>query len=186
MRRHLANSLLVLGALCLAAVAVVQLEGRWLAVLERPQTWAADGSGSAEPPEPGATVAWIRLPRLGISALVREGVETGVLRASVGHLPRTALPGAAGNVVLAAHRDSFFRPLEEVRVGDDVWLVAPSGNFRYRVISTAVVGPRRTDLLRGSEESLLTLVTCYPFRYLGRAPQRFVVQALLEPASQLG
>jgi sortase A len=97
-------------------------------------------------------------------------------------VPATALPGEIGNVVLAGHRDSFFRPLKAVREGDKVTLTTPEGTFDYDVTSTEVVGPERTDLVAPSIGPTLTLITCYPFNYVGPAPDRFVVRAL--PAAE--
>jgi sortase A len=87
------------------------------------------------------------------------------------------LPGDAGNVVLAGHRDSFFRALKDVRAGDHVRITTQAGVYDYQVDSTDVVGPERVDLLDASDAATLTLITCYPFNYLGPAPDRFVVHA---------
>jgi len=100
-----------------------------------------------------------------------------MLRRAVGHLPGTALPGEPGNVVLAGHRDPFFRPLKDVRPGDAVELTTPQGRFEYTVEDTQVVEPGRTDLLDPAGRARLTLVTCYPFYLVGNAPDRFVVRA---------
>jgi len=109
---------------------------------------------------------------------VREGVDDATLDVSIGHVPGTPPPGRPGNSALAAHRDAEFRPLRRIRVGDEILFVAPSGETRYRVEWTRVVSPGRVDLLGpASSASALTLVTCYPFGYVGRAPLRFVVRA---------
>ncbi|HYM80647.1 MAG TPA: class D sortase [Candidatus Limnocylindria bacterium] len=119
----------------------------------------------------------IEIPRLGIRAIVAEGVANRTLDRAVGHLPATALPGENGNVGLAGHRDTFFRKLSGVRAGDRIRMTTPDGVFRYRVESVRIVKPDRTDLLHADGASRLTLVTCYPFRWLGSAPKRFVVTA---------
>ena len=123
--------------------------------------------------------AWgrLELPRLGLSALVAEGVDEGTLGVAVGHFPDSAFPGEGGNVALAGHRDTAFQMLKEVWPEDVVRLTTPDGTFDYRVEWLAIVDPARTDVVASTGESLLTLVTCYPFDYVGRAPRRYVVRA---------
>lgn len=140
----------------------------------------------AESPAPRSLVGRIDVPRLRLSALVREGVDTTTLRGSAGHVPGSALPGEIGNAAFAAHRDTFFRPLQGIRNGDEIVVATPTGDFRYRVSGTHVVDPSDVSVLRASADATLTLVTCYPFDYIGSAPQRFVVSARLvqaKPAS---
>jgi sortase A len=122
-------------------------------------------------------VGRIEIPRLGISAIIAEGIDPRTLRRAVGHVPSTALPGEEGNVVLAGHRDSFFHALKDVRSGDQVKITTEEGVFEYAVDSTDVVGPQRVDLLDAAAADSLTLITCYPFNYVGPAPDRFVVHA---------
>ncbi len=109
--------------------------------------------------------------------IVREGDGPGILRRAVGHVPGTALPGQAGNVCLAGHRDTYFRPLSRLRAGDLIDLTTPGSSISYRVESTAVVSPDSTGVLAATPVARLTLVTCYPFTYIGSAPLRFVVTA---------
>lgn len=123
----------------------------------------------------------IEIPRLGISAVVRAGSDARTLQLAVGHIPGTALPGETGNVGLAAHRDTFFRRLKDIRPDDIVRVVTPEGTFEYRVQRTNVVNPEDVWVLDPTEQPVLTLVTCYPFTYVGSAPQRFIVRAQLEP-----
>jgi sortase A len=96
---------------------------------------------------------------------------------AVGHVRGTALPGSSGNVGIAGHRDTFFRRLGRVRRGDLIRITTVDGEFAYRVVRTAIVSPRRVELLRDGPSPMLTIVTCYPFRAIGPAPDRFVVQA---------
>jgi LPXTG-site transpeptidase (sortase) family protein len=110
--------------------------------------------------------------------VVLEGSDTGTLRLGVGRLRNSGLPGDAGNVVLAGHRDTFFRSLREIRPGDQISLRTPQGTFPYAVDWTTVVSPRDTSVLAQTASPALTLVTCYPFYYVGSAPQRFIVRAL--------
>jgi sortase A len=119
----------------------------------------------------------LEIPRLHISAVVREGDGDEVLDYAVGYLPDTPAPWLPGNSALAAHRDRLFRPLERVRIGDDIRLSTTHGDFRYRVIQTLIVDPNDVWVLEPIPRVNLTLVTCYPFRYVGHAPRRFIVQA---------
>jgi sortase A len=123
----------------------------------------------------------ISIPRLGLSAIIAEGVDESTLRHAVGHFPESSTPEAAGTVVLAGHRETFFRGLSHVRLHDLVKLETPHGKYQYEVVRTAVVGPQHVELVESSPQSDLTLVTCFPFRYIGPAPQRFVVQAVRIP-----
>lgn len=120
----------------------------------------------------------IQIPRLGVSAIVREGVDDRTLRRAVGHVPDTARPGDAGNVAFAAHRDTFFRPLKRIRVGDRIRVSTPERDFDYVVSETRVVAPDDVSVLASTSESALTLITCYPFDMTGSAPDRFIVRAL--------
>jgi sortase A len=119
----------------------------------------------------------IEIPRLELSAIISEGIEEGTLKRAVGHVPQTAFPGEAGNVGLAGHRDSFFRNLKDVSPSDTVLITTPDGTFTYLIDTTLIVLPDRGDLLDSTAVPTVTLVTCYPFSYWGRAPKRFVVQA---------
>ena len=130
-------------------------------------------------PADGSPLGRLEIPRLAVSAIVRAGSDARTLRLAIGHIGGTALPGERGNIGLAAHRDTFFRRLGEIRVNDEVRLVTPEGTFTYRVDGTRIVDPQDTWVLNPTTESALTLVTCYPFRYIGSAPQRFIVRAQL-------
>jgi sortase A len=125
----------------------------------------------------GAVVGRVEIPRVGVSAIVREGDDVKTLRRAVGHVPGTALPGEIGNAALAGHRDTFFRGLRDIRTGDHILLTTPGGNARYIVRSTRVVDPAEVSVLAPTRRSTLTLVTCYPFNYIGAAPRRFIVRA---------
>jgi sortase A len=131
-----------------------------------------------EPQADPLLVGRIQIPRLGISAIVREGEDADTLRKAVGHIPGTALPGASGNVGLAAHRDTYFRPLKDIRKGDLIRVATLSGRHEYRVESTEIVTPADVRVLDPTREPSLTLVTCYPFYYVGPAPKRFIVHAV--------
>jgi len=109
-------------------------------------------------------VGKIEIPRLNISAMVREGVDDRTLDIAAGHIPHTALPGQTGNVGVAAHRDTLFRNLKDVRRDDRITLTTLDGEYVYRVVSFKVVKPAEVSVLDPSpDEKTLTLVTCYPF-----------------------
>ena len=103
--------------------------------------------------------------------MVLEGADEGTLRRAVGHIRGTPLPGQRGNVALAGHRDTFFRGLREIRVNDEITLTTLSGSYHYRVDSTKVVKPEETEVLEDDGDDILTLVTCYPFNFVGSAPR---------------
>jgi sortase A len=123
----------------------------------------------------------VEIPRLDVSVVVRAGSDARTLQLAVGHIPGTALPGESGNVGLAGHRDTFFRRLKDIRPDDEIRVATPEGQFVYRVERTVVVEPSDVWVLDPSDSSILTLVTCYPFTYVGLAPQRFIVRASLQP-----
>jgi sortase A len=125
----------------------------------------------------GAPLGALSIPRLRLSVVVLHGTDGLTLRRGVGHIETTAMPGQLGNVGIAGHRDTFFRPLRQVQLGDDVLLETPAGRLHYRVASFRVVGPSDVDVLDPTSDRTLTLVTCYPFSYFGSAPDRFVVRA---------
>jgi sortase A len=154
--------------------------------LLRMQSAASAGtpeSKSSTPPRPAIAavtdglIGRIEIPRLLLSAVVCEGIEGNTLRRAVGHIPGTALPGQPGNVGLAGHRDTFFRSLKDLRVKDEVEFSTLKGNFKYEIESLMVVEPDNVVALASSGENELTLVTCYPFSYIGSAPKRFVARA---------
>jgi sortase A len=132
---------------------------------------------TARPVAEGAAIGEIRIPRLGLMAIVAEGESTRVLQRAIGHLADTALPGESGNVVLAGHRDTLFRSLKWIRIGDAIALNTQYGDFEYVVEWTTVVGPEEVDVVQSTGRSTLTLITCFPFSYVGPAPERFVVRA---------
>ena len=126
---------------------------------------------------PRSLIGRLEVPRLKMSAIAREGVDVRTLRGAVGHVPGTALPGDEGNAAFAAHRDTFFGPLKGVRKGDEVIVTTRDGVHRYTVTSTRVVDPSDVSVLRPTGGRTLTLVTCYPFDFVGSAPSRFIVHA---------
>jgi sortase A len=156
--------------------------------LERAQPAIADVSGAAsveptslpadgiEKPRP-PFVARLEIPSVELTALVVDGVDDVTLRRAVGRIPSSARPGESGNVALAGHRDTDFRGLRHLKRGDLVELRTGDGKYAYEVEWIRIVGPDRVDVLKAGSYPTLTLVTCYPFHYIGRAPMRFVVRA---------
>ena len=126
---------------------------------------------------PRMVIGRIDVPRLKLSTLAREGADVRTLRTSVGHVPETALPDENGDAAFAGHRDTFFRNLEGVRKGDEIVVTTASGVHHYVVTATLVVPPTETSILAPGKGHTLTLVTCYPFDYIGAAPERFIVRA---------
>jgi sortase A len=124
-----------------------------------------------------ALIGRIEVRRLGLSAMVVEGTTTSDLRRAAGHITNTGMPGVPGNIGIAAHRDTFFRPLRNVRKDDIVTLSTAGAEYRYRVVSTKVVDPDDVSVLDAGDDEILTLVTCYPFYFVGSAPERFIVRA---------
>ena len=131
----------------------------------------------APPPLPGELLGRLTIPARGVDTSIREGVADDVLDEAAGHLPGTALPGGAGNSAIAAHRDQLFSGLRSVVVGDLVHLETPTGRSSYRVTDLSVVEPNDLSMLAPTDDPALTLITCYPFNYVGPAPRRFVVRA---------
>jgi sortase A len=133
-----------------------------------------------KPPAIGSLIGRVDIPRLKLSAAVAEGDDDKTLGKAVGHLPDTPLPWhRRGNVALAAHRDGLFRKLEKIRLNDDIRVVTPRGEFHYRVTKTHIVDPDDVWVIAPTDTPTITLITCYPFSFVGNAPQRFIVKAEL-------
>jgi sortase A len=193
------RTLWAVGAVCLGLVLYALADARWFAhvqgrrldeALQARSAAEADGAASqtdnldtfrpdaaAAPPDEGALLGRIEIPRVGISALVLQGVEGETLRRGVGHIPHTSLPQMPGNVGLAGHRDTVFRGLKDIRKDDLIDLDTPAGSYRYAVDWSRIVDPADVIVLAASNQPELTLVTCYPFHYVGSAPLRFIVRA---------
>jgi sortase A len=174
--------LIAAGAAALVWCALVIVDAQLAQRLAR-QTLATNAAVPATTSLPavpvnGAPLADLSIPRLQLSAVVLEGSDAATLRHGVGHIEDTALPGQAGNVAIAGHRDTFFRPLRNVQVGDDVFLVTLRERLHYKVASFNVVGSTTISVLAPTDVPTLTLITCYPFWILGHAPDRFVVRAI--------
>ncbi|HEX7613761.1 MAG TPA: class D sortase [Thermoanaerobaculia bacterium] len=194
---HRAGIALGVIGLCLLGVALLAIvntrvyqarQGRAFSDMEREAAASAHGLQSSavltstgpSRPAPDAdplVLGRIEIPRIGVSAIVREGDDDRTLAVAVGHVPGTARPGERGNMALAGHRDSFFGALKHIRVDDTIRIRTAGHRYEYRVDSTAVVAPEATQILDPTGDAVLTLVTCYPFGWVGHAPNRFIVRA---------
>ena len=182
--RRASRILLAVGVVALAYAAYLTIDSRMYQAAERRQfERARQGSTvvAAAPiiamPADGDSIGVIEIPRIGIAVVVVQGDSPDILTRAVGHIADTALPGHAGNVVLAGHRDTFFRPLRDLRVGDTITVKTRQGDFDYFVDSTFVVGASDVWVVDARGGHTLTLITCYPFTYIGPAPDRFIVRA---------
>jgi sortase A len=128
-------------------------------------------------PSEGDLLGRIEIPRLEIKVPILEGTTSQTLRLGAGHIGGTALPGEPGNFGLAAHRDTFFRALKDIRTGDQIQIQTATSLSTYQVDRLQIVDPSDVAVLAQSKESAITLVTCYPFHYIGAAPRRFIVHA---------
>ena len=134
-------------------------------------------SSSWPPVLPNGLIGRIDIPRIRLTAIVVEGTGHSALRRAVGHISGTPMPGEGGNVGISGHRDRFFRPLRHVKVTDVITLTTLMGEYRYRVVSIRIVSPADIEVLDQSDTEVLTLVTCYPFYFVGSGPDRFIVRA---------
>jgi sortase A len=125
----------------------------------------------------GDVLGRMDIPRLGVSVAILQGTKSRMLRLGAGHIAGTPFPGDPGNSGIAGHRDTFFRQLKDIHEKDEIQLQTATGLFRYEVDSVKLVAPDDLSVLAPSTESALTLVTCYPFYFVGPAPERFVVHA---------
>ena len=187
MVRRAAGAALAIGLAATGYVACEVAAARAFQTVERqrfehleylgPEASAGPPADAPRAPLEGESIGEVRLARLGLAVVVVQGDSDAILRRAVGHLRDTALPGEPGNVVLAGHRDTFFRPLKDVLVGDVITMATPRGEFEYIVESTAVVQPTQVEVLQPTTARTMTLITCFPFSYVGPAPSRFIVRA---------
>jgi sortase A len=190
--RWLERGLLGIG-ICLAAYcAAVLVEARFHSQLPIPAPKAklkvtqtlilpGDKGGAAPIPAPsaGTLIGRLEAPTVKMSATVLEGSDDGTLSRGAGHIEDTPFPGQPGNVGIAGHRDTVFRPLRNIKVGDPLQLTTTDRLYRYKISKTVIVGPDDVYVLDPTDTPTLTLVTCYPFDFVGNAPKRFIVQAQL-------
>lgn len=178
-----ARTLFAIGIVLLAWVGGVMIQARFYRASvtqylkeqrELPQRPASPvESGLVE----GQTLGRMDIPRLGLSVAIFQGTKSKTLRIGAGHIEGTTIPGEAGNSGIAAHRDTFFRPLENIRTNDEIQIETVRGLSHYQVDSIKIVSPEDIAVLEPTKESGVTLVTCYPFYFVGAAPKRFIVHA---------
>jgi sortase A len=131
-------------------------------------------------PDSRSPAAILRIPKIGLEVPVLEGTDELELNRGVGHIIGTAKPGGAGNVGIAGHRDGFFRGLKGIGPGDVLVLETSDSNASYLVDEVSIVEPTSVEVLRSRHTPSLTLVTCYPFYFVGDAPKRYIVHASLK------
>ena len=181
LKRWSRNLLLTAAAGLLGYCAFVLME-TWLYQRQASQLFDRAHLRVAAVQSPGAESAngllgRMDIPRLGLSVVVAEGIGEATLMRAGGHIPGTSFPGKRGNVGIAGHRDTLFRPLRNIRQNDVIALTTLAGQYRYRVTSTKIVSPANVTVLQSDGHEILTLVTCYPFYFVGPAPDRFIVRA---------
>jgi sortase A len=180
---------LAFGIFALGYAGFVSADSHAYQALEMKNLKLAAPLSASRPVGEGDVIGEIQVPRLGLDAIVVQGDTPAALRRAVGHISKSALPGEWGNVALAGHRDTFFRPLRDIRLGDEIRFKTPERSFEYLVESIKVVGPNDTHVLKSWTGHDLTFITCFPFYYVGPAPKRFIVRArevdfvLQEPAA---
>jgi sortase A len=192
--KWLGRVLVAIGCVCLAAAGINLVQAASFQrtadeILERqlmaPAPPEVSDKEVASPPAVfDGLVGRLEIPRLRVSVMVMQGDDAATLARAVGHLRDTALPWEVGNTVMAGHRDTFLRPLRNIREGDAIRMTTARGTFDYRVTSTKVVAPDDLSVLAPTATPSLTLVTCYPFAHIGPAPQRFIVHASIHDARQ--
>lgn len=181
------GSLNWLGSALIAGGAVVLAYYSWtlyqgVVAQERAKEWlirktAVHSAAPAPPVRRGEVIGELEIPRLQLSVMVFEGDDAGILSEGAGHIPGTALLPRSGNIGIAAHRDTYFRPLCGIHANDVIDLQTPAGTSRYTVTEAKIVRPSDVSVLARAPGRDLTLVTCYPFYYVGSAPERFIVHA---------
>jgi sortase A len=193
--RWLERGLLAIGVALAAWCAAILVEARFhnavpidsqLAVTQTAVPVLPGDSGdakrnalSAPAPAAGALLGRLEAPSVRMSANVLEGSDDATLSRGAGHIEDTPFPGQPGNIGIAGHRDTIFRPLRNIKVGDPLTLATADRTYRYRISKTLIVGPDDVYVLDPTGQPTLTLVTCYPFEFVGHAPRRFIVQAAL-------
>jgi len=172
--------LLGVGLGCLGFYAYETVEARRFQAEQAAAFTRAAEAGAPMSVRAGGLVGMLDVPRLNLSTPVIEGDDDRSLKRAVGHLPDTPLPWQAGNSAMAGHRDGLFRPLKDIKVGDEIRFRTAREEFRYRVTETTIVEPDEVSVLQPRSKNALTLITCYPFHFVGNAPQRFIVHAEID------
>ncbi|WP_158794183.1 class D sortase [Granulicella sp. L60] len=180
---HIERALYAVAFLCVAYCVFVGLRAREFDVSAKQIVGSPVSSDTPASSVSSDLFGRIDIPALSLSAPFSSDYDADSLRKGVGHVRGTAMPGGLGTVGLVGHRDSFFRPLRKIATGMDIRLTDSSGTYHYAVDSTEVVTPDKVEVLATGQRPELTLVTCFPFDYVGAAPRRFIVHAHLLSAS---
>lgn len=178
--RSAGTAAIIAGVALLTYAGVVVFSARAYQHLVDVSPSAPEASSRSFAPRPiveGEVIGEIRVERIGLRTVITQGETDAILDLGAGHLADTPWLDESGNVVLAGHRDTVFRPLEHIRVGDVIEVTGQLGLIRYAVTSTSIVDPTDLSVLAPSDGRTLTLITCFPFVYVGHAPQRFIVRA---------
>jgi sortase A len=131
-------------------------------------------------PDPGEGLGELKIESLDLRYPVVQGTHDNELKHGIGHLAGSTLPGQGGHVLLSGHRDTVFRELEHLKVGDEITFTTPYGDFIYEATEFKIVGAEDETVAVAKDHETLTLTTCYPFDYIGAAPDRFVVYTSLK------
>jgi len=180
-------TVLIAGGLSIAGLGVYSVWTAKEGEKQAEEQWQSQVARRAPAPsrtQRGETVARLSIDRLDSHWVVIEGADKEELLRAPGHLIDTAMPGTRGNCVIAGHRDTQFRALRNVKIGEDITVESGGRTFTYRVTGRSVISPTDTSVLDKTPTATLTLVTCYPFYYVGPAPKRFIVRAKLVPSQQ--
>ena len=177
------------GLLCLVCLFAIHREAsrtqqsaqriRPVLAASRPQTDHAPNNPEQDLSTFNGVIGRLDVPELGLQVPILNDYDPDSLRRGVGRIKGTGTPGGLGNLVLAGHRDTYFRPLRRVHLGTTMRVVTPSGTYDYVVDSTSIVLPSDVDVLDIGDRPEMTLITCYPFDYIGAAPKRFIVRSHL-------
>jgi len=189
------RALLIVGLCLLLWPLIVSAESLWLqwagarqlalAASDRQETIVTRKSGTALPRLAiGSVLGRFEVPRLQLSYILLEGTDSRTLDRSIGHVPGTGLPGESGNIGIAGHRNTHFRKLEWIRRDDEIVLTSPHGQYRYRVEWARLFHPDDIEVLDAVHGPAVTLVTCFPFEYVGAAPLRYIIRALPAPETR--
>ena len=170
--------LIGIGVGCLGTFAYETLEARRFQAERAAEFARATQAYAPVSVETGSLLGMLDVPRLRLTTAVIQGDDEATLQRAAGHLPDTPLPWERGNSAIAAHRDGLFRPLKDIVAGDEIIFRSSRDVLHYRVADTTVVDPDDVSVLRRKSADTLTLITCYPFYYVGNAPRRFIVHAV--------
>jgi sortase A len=189
MLKLLERALLVIGIVCIGYYALAKADAIYAEQEARAAievALATPETAAANPAMGSNLIGLLEIPRLKLSTAVVEGDEGDAFNGTAGHLPDTPRPWEKGNSAIAAHRDQQFRALKNLRIGDELRVQTPHGEMLYEVTDTHIVMPTDLSVLKAKSEQMLTLITCYPFNYVGSAPKRFIVHAeRVTPEQQL-